>query len=44
MINGMHAIIYTKEADAVREFFKKTFEVSQRKRRTRMADLWAAAS
>lgn len=23
MINGMHAIIYTKEADAVRAFFKK---------------------
>jgi hypothetical protein len=26
MINGMHAIIYTKEADAVREFFKRTLK------------------
>ena len=28
MINGMHAIIYTKEADAVRDFFKKTLKFS----------------
>lgn len=26
MINGMHAIIYTPEADAVCEFFKKTLK------------------
>jgi hypothetical protein len=26
MINGMHAIIYAKEADAVRDFFRKTLK------------------
>jgi predicted enzyme related to lactoylglutathione lyase len=26
MINGMHAIIYTKDADTVREFFRKTLK------------------